>query len=68
MRPGQYLTRSLGFLDRVVIDGAVNGIGALFGGTSVRFRRLQTGYVRTYSLFILGGAAILVAAMLAARL
>ena len=68
MRPGQYLTRSLGFLDRVFIDGTVNGIGALFGGTSVRVRRLQTGYVRTYSLFILGGAAILVAAMLAARL
>ena len=68
MRPGQYLTRSLGFLDRVFIDGAVNGIGALFGGASVRVRRLQTGYVRTYSLFILGGAAIMVAAMLAARL
>ncbi len=68
MRPGQYLTRALVFLDRVFIDGAVNGIGALFGGTSVRVRRLQTGYVRSYALFILGGAAIVVAAMLAARL
>jgi len=68
MRPGQYLTRALVFLDRVFVDGAVNGIGALFGGASVRLRRVQTGYVRTYALFILGGAAIVVAAMLAARL
>jgi NADH-quinone oxidoreductase subunit L len=68
MRPGQYLTRALVFLDRVFVDGAVNGLGALFGGASVRVRRIQTGYVRTYAMFILGGAAIVVAAMLAARL
>lgn len=68
MRPGQYLTRALVFLDRVFVDGAVNGLGALFGGASVRVRRIQTGYVRTYALFILGGAAIVVAMMLAARL
>ena len=68
MLPGQYLTRALVFVDRVFIDGAVNGLGALFGGASVRVRRIQTGYVRTYAMFILGGAAIVVAAMLAARL
>jgi NADH-quinone oxidoreductase subunit L len=68
MRPGQYLTRALVFLDRVFVDGAVNGVGAVFGGASVRVRRIQTGYVRTYAMFILGGAAIVVAAMLAARL
>jgi NADH-quinone oxidoreductase subunit L len=68
MRPGQYLTRALVFLDRVFVDGAVNGLGALFGGASVRVRRIQNGYVRTYAMFILGGAAIVVAAMLAARL
>lgn len=68
MRPGQYLTRALVFLDRVFIDGAVNGLGALFGGASVRVRRTQTGYVRSYSLFILIGAVIVVAVMLAARL
>ncbi|HUW77668.1 MAG TPA: NADH-quinone oxidoreductase subunit L [Candidatus Nanopelagicaceae bacterium] len=68
MRPGQYLTRALVFLDRVFVDGAVNGLGALLGGASVRIRRLQTGFARTYAMFILGGAAIVVAAMLAARL
>ena len=68
MRPGQYLTRALSFFDRKVIDGAVNGTGALFGGLSVRIRRAQTGYVRTYALFILVGAALVLAAMLAARI
>ena len=68
MRPGQYLTRALSFFDRKVVDGAVNGTGALFGGLSVRIRRAQTGYVRTYALFILVGAALVLAAMLAARI
>ena len=68
MRPGQYLTRALSFFDRKVVDGAVNGTGALFGGLSVRIRRAQTGSVRTYALFILVGAALVLAAMLAARI
>ena len=68
MRPGQYLTRALSFFDRKVVDGAVNGTGALFGGLSVRIRRAQTGYVRTYALFILVGAALVLTAMLAARI
>ena len=55
MRPGQYLTRSLVFFDNRGIDGAVNGLAALFGGTSGRFRRLQTGFVRSYALSMLGG-------------
>ena len=68
MRPGQYLTRALTFFDRKVVDGAVNGTGALFGGLSVRVRRVQTGFVRTYALLILVGAALILAAMLAARI
>jgi NADH-quinone oxidoreductase subunit L len=68
MRPGQYLTRSLVFFDNRVIDGAVNGLAALIGGTSGRFRRLQTGFVRSYALTMLGGAVLVVAAMLLVRL
>jgi len=67
MRPGQYLTRALSYFDRKVVDGAVNGTSALFGGLSARVRRVQTGYVRTYALLILVGAALILAAMLAAR-
>jgi NADH-quinone oxidoreductase subunit L len=68
MRPGQYLTRFLVFFDNRVIDGAVNGLAALIGGTSGRFRRLQTGFVRSYALSMFAGAAVLVGAMLLVRL
>ena len=68
MRPGQYLTRSLVYFDNRVIDGAVNGLAALIGGTSGRFRRLQTGFVRSYALTMLGGAVLVIAAMLLVRL
>ncbi len=68
MRPGQYLTRSLVYVDNRVIDGAVNGLAALIGGTSGRFRRLQTGFVRSYALAMLGGAVLVIGAMLLVRL
>ena len=32
MRPGQYLTRSLVYVDNRGVDGLVNGLAALFGG------------------------------------
>ncbi|MDP9417338.1 MAG: NADH-quinone oxidoreductase subunit L [Actinomycetota bacterium] len=67
MRPGQYLTRSLVFGDNRGVDGIVNGIAAMFGGTSGRLRRLQTGFVRSYALSMLGGAALVVAAMVLVR-
>ena len=67
MRPGQYLTRALVFLDNRGIDGAVNGLAAGIGGSSGRLRRLQTGFVRSYALSIFGGAAVLVGAMLLVR-
>ena len=68
MRPGQYLTRLLVFVDNRGVDGAVNGLAALIGGTSGRVRRLQTGFVRSYALSMFAGAAILVGAMLLVRL
>ncbi|QSE83511.1 NADH-quinone oxidoreductase subunit L [Rhodococcus koreensis] len=64
MRPGQELTRTLVTVDDRGVDGAVNGFAALVGGTSVRVRRLQTGFVRSYALFMFAGAALLVATML----
>ena len=68
MRPGQYLTRSLVYFDNRGVDGAVNGIAALVGGTSGRLRRFQTGFVRSYALAMLGGALLLVLTMLAVNL
>ena len=63
MRPGKYLTRSLVFVDNRGIDGLVNGLAAFFGGSSSRLSRLQTGFVRSYALSMVGGAAVLVAAL-----
>jgi NADH-quinone oxidoreductase subunit L len=68
MRPGQYLTRALVFLDNRGIDGAVNGLAAGIGGGSGRLRRLQTGFVRSYALSMFGGAALVVAGLLVVRL
>ena len=68
MRPGQYLTRALVFIDARGVDGAVNGLAALLGGGSSRARRLQTGFVRSYALSMLGGAVVLVAALLLVRI
>ncbi len=68
MRPGQYLTRYLVFFDNRGVDGAVNGLAALIGGTSGRVRRWQTGFVRSYALSMLGGSALVVAALLAVML
>jgi NADH-quinone oxidoreductase subunit L len=67
MRPGQWLTRALVFFDARGVDGAVNGTAALFGGGSGRLRRLQTGFVRSYALSMLGGTVLVLAALLAVR-
>ncbi|MFF5210295.1 NADH-quinone oxidoreductase subunit L [Streptosporangium sp. NPDC000396] len=64
MRPGQWLTRIAVFFDNRGIDGLVNGLAATIGGTSGRLRRIQTGYVRSYALSILFGAAVVVGALL----
>ncbi len=68
MRPGQYLTRSLVYLDNRGVDGAVNGVAALVGGTSGRVRRWQTGFVRSYALSMLAGSALVILALLAVKL
>jgi NADH-quinone oxidoreductase subunit L len=67
MRPGQWLTAALVFFDNKVVDGAVNGTAAAFGGGSGRLRRTQTGFVRSYALTMLGGTVAVVAALLAVR-
>jgi NADH-quinone oxidoreductase subunit L len=68
MRPGQWLTRLSVFFDGRGVDGLVNGLAATIGGTSGRVRKWQTGFVRTYALFMLGGAVLLLAGLLVVRL
>jgi NADH-quinone oxidoreductase subunit L len=66
-RPGTWLTRALVYVDNRGVDGIVNGTAALLGGSSGRLRRLQTGFVRSYALSMLGGTVLVVAALLAVR-
>ena len=66
--PGKLLTRFSVFLDNKGIDGIVTGLTAIVGGSSARLRRLQTGFVRSYALTILGGALVVVAALMAVKL
>jgi NADH-quinone oxidoreductase subunit L len=65
MRPGQWLTRALVWVDNRGVDGAVNGLGAALGGSSARLGRAQTGFVRSYALGMLGGAVLVAGALLA---
>jgi NADH-quinone oxidoreductase subunit L len=67
MRPGQYLTRALVFFDNRGVDGLVNGLAALVGGSSARFRRAQTGFVRSYALSMLAGALAITATLVLVR-
>ncbi|MGW7573521.1 NADH-quinone oxidoreductase subunit L [Streptomyces sp. NPDC054765] len=67
VRGGGHLTTTLVQVDRSLVDGAVNGTAASMGGLSGLLRRLQTGFVRSYAVQMLGGAAVLVAATLLMR-
>jgi NADH-quinone oxidoreductase subunit L len=68
MRPGQHLVRGLRYLDDNIIDRMVNGLAGAVGGTSGSVRRLQTGFVRSYALTMLGGALLAIVATLAVTL
>ena len=58
MRPGQYLTRSLVFVDNRGVDGAVGGLAGLVAGSGVWLRRWQTGFVRSYAASMLLGVVV----------
>ncbi|MFM8212960.1 MAG: NADH-quinone oxidoreductase subunit L, partial [Actinomycetes bacterium] len=68
MKPGQRITRLLGFFDKSIVDGFYSGIGSLTGGISSRLRRSETGFVRSYAMSIILGTAIIVILLLIARL
>jgi NADH-quinone oxidoreductase subunit L len=55
------------FVDNRGVDGAVTGMAAGLGGGSARARRLQTGFVRSYALSMLGGTVAVLAVLLAVR-
>ncbi|KQV71611.1 NADH:ubiquinone oxidoreductase subunit L [Nocardioides sp. Root122] len=68
VRPGASLVGGLTTFDRVGVDGVVEGGSAAVGGLSNVMRRLQNGFVRSYALSLLGGALLVVLALLAVNL
>ncbi len=67
MRPGQRLIAGLKVLEGKGIDGVVRAVPTLLGFASVALRRLQTGFVRSYALYMFVGAVVVVAAVLVGR-
>ncbi len=68
MRPGDQFVTGLVTFDDTTLDRFVTGTGGAFGAMSSTFRRLQTGFVRSYALSVLLGALVVVVAMLAVQL
>lgn len=68
VRPGSHLVGGLATFDRAGVDGVVEGGSAAVGGISGVLRRVQNGFVRSYALSLLGGALLVVLALLAVNL
>jgi NADH-quinone oxidoreductase subunit L len=68
MRPGQRLTAGMVRIEDDGIDGTVNGTAAAIGGLSARLRRVQNGFVRTYALTMVAGAAVVGVVLVLGRL
>jgi len=68
MRPGQRLTAGLTRFDRSGVDGVVNGTATAIADFSGRLRRLQNGFVRSYALTMMAGAAVVGAVLVLGRL
>ena len=65
VRPIKHLVRILVWLDTRVIDALVFGLADRLGDAATLLRRPQTGFVRSYALGILGGAAVVLVGFLA---
>jgi NADH-quinone oxidoreductase subunit L len=68
MRPGNAMVESLVAIDDRGVDGLVDGSGQAAMAMSGTFRRIQTGYVRSYALSLFAGALVVVLALLAVNL
>jgi NADH-quinone oxidoreductase subunit L len=65
VKPGYAGIRGLTRFDGSFVDGIVEGTASAFGAMSSRFRLAQNGFVRSYALAVLSGAALVLLALLA---
>ncbi len=68
MRPGQQMTSALARFDSAAVDGTASGTGATLADLSGRLRRVQNGFVRSYALTMVAGAAVVGAVLVLGRL
>ncbi len=68
VQPTYYASRWLVWFDNKGVDGFVNGSAAFVGGLSGRLRRYQTGFARSYALSMVGGAVLVVLALVLVRI
>jgi NADH-quinone oxidoreductase subunit L len=61
---GGSLARTSAWIDRNIVDGVVNGVAGVTGISSEIFRRVQTGFVRSYALVMLLGVCLVIASIL----
>ena len=68
MRPGQGLVRGLLTADDKVVAGGWNLSADVLAGLSQVSRRAQNGFVRTYALTMVAGAALVAVVLILGRL
>ena len=57
--PGRGAFNLIAWVDRTLVDGAVNGVAAGVGALSLGLRSAQTGKVRNYAIGIASGAVLM---------
>jgi NADH-quinone oxidoreductase subunit L len=66
--PGKGLTEGLATFDRSAVDGGFEGTAHALGGLSGAMRLAQNGFVRSYALSLLAGAALVLLAVVVVNL
>lgn len=68
VQPTYATATALATFDAKAVDGAVNGTGSFVGDLARRLRRSQSGFARSYALSMVGGAILVVLALILVRL
>jgi len=66
--PGTRFLGNLATFDAGLVDGGAVGTGSALSGLSSRMRLLQNGFVRSYALSVLAGAALVLLALVVVNL
>ncbi|MCW2846602.1 MAG: nuoL [Marmoricola sp.] len=68
VEPGKSFTGGLAAFDRGTVDGGFEGTGRALSGLSGALRLAQNGFVRSYALSLLAGAALVLLALVVVNL